>query len=62
MADAKRVLVAEDHPRTRHAWAELADAGKRLDQALSDGDTSELAPLLETFVEKLEAMAECADS
>jgi hypothetical protein len=45
----------------RRAWAELAAAGKRLDEALSEGDASELAALLATFVEKLEAMAECAE-
>jgi DNA-binding NtrC family response regulator len=37
MADAKRVLVAEDHPRTRYAWVELiASWGFRV-EAAEDG-------------------------
>src|SRR5258708_19559906 len=37
MADAKRVLVAEDHPRTRHAWVELiASWGFKVEEAEDD--------------------------
>ena len=46
----------------RRAWAELADVGKRLDEALSTGDASAIAALLETFVEKLEVMGRCAET
>jgi hypothetical protein len=53
--------TAQTAAAARRAWAELAEAGKRLDQALLAGGASEIAPLLETFVEKLEAMAECAE-
>jgi DNA-binding NtrC family response regulator len=37
MADAKRVLVAEDHPRTRHAWAELIASWGFSVEAAEDG-------------------------
>jgi DNA-binding NtrC family response regulator len=37
MADAKRVLVAEDHPRTRHAWAELIVSWGFKVEAAEDG-------------------------
>ena len=37
MADAKRVLVAEDHPRTRHAWAELIASWGFKVEAAEDG-------------------------
>ncbi len=53
--------TAQTAAAARRAWAELAEAGKRLDQALLAGAASEIAPLLETFVEKLDAMAECAE-
>jgi hypothetical protein len=53
--------TAQTAAAARRAWAELAEAGKHLDQALLAGGAAEIAPLLETFVEKLEAMAECAE-
>ena len=53
--------TAQTAAAARRAWAEFADAGKRLDEALSTGAAYEAAALLETFVEKLEAMAECAE-
>jgi DNA-binding NtrC family response regulator len=37
MADAKRVLVAEDHPRTRHAWVELIASWGFKVEAVEDG-------------------------
>ena len=37
MADAKRVLVAEDHPRTRHAWVELIASWGFKVEAAEDG-------------------------
>ncbi|MGZ6195437.1 MAG: sigma-54-dependent transcriptional regulator [Candidatus Binataceae bacterium] len=37
MADAKRVLVAEDHPRTRLAWAELITSWGFKVEAAEDG-------------------------
>ncbi len=37
MSDAKRVLVAEDHPRTRHAWAELIASWGFEVEAAEDG-------------------------
>lgn len=37
MAEAKRVLVAEDHPRTRHAWAELIASWGFKVEAAEDG-------------------------
>lgn len=37
MSDAKRVLVAEDHPRTRHAWAELIASWGFKVEAAEDG-------------------------
>jgi DNA-binding NtrC family response regulator len=37
MADAKRVLVAEDHPRTRRAWAELIASWGFEVEAAEDG-------------------------
>ena len=37
MANGKRVLVAEDHPRTRHAWAELIASWGFKVEAAEDG-------------------------
>src|SRR5271169_422002 len=37
MADAKRVLVAEDHPRTRQAWTELIASWGFKVEAAEDG-------------------------
>jgi thiamine pyrophosphate-dependent acetolactate synthase large subunit-like protein len=53
--------TAQTAAAARRAWAELAEAGKHLDEALLAGGAAEIAPLLEAFVEKLEAMAECAE-
>ena len=37
MADPKRVLVAEDHPRTRQAWTELIASWGFKVEAAEDG-------------------------
>jgi hypothetical protein len=52
--------TAQTVAAARRVWAELAEAGGRLDQALSDGDWSATPALLETFMQKLEAMSESA--
>jgi DNA-binding NtrC family response regulator len=51
MADAKRVLVVEDHPRTRHAWAELiASWGYRVESAEDGKHAVELAESFEPHI------------
>ena len=51
MADAKRVLVAEDHPRTRHAWAELiASWGFKVEAAEDGGRAIELLGSFEPHI------------
>lgn len=47
MSDAKRVLVAEDHPRTRHAWAELIASWGFKVEAAEDGQRA--VDLIATF-------------
>ncbi len=51
MTDAKRVLVAEDHPRTRRAWAELIASWGFEVEAAEDGSRAlELAQSFEPHI------------
>ncbi|HZO81764.1 MAG TPA: sigma-54 dependent transcriptional regulator [Candidatus Binataceae bacterium] len=51
MADAKRVLVAEDHPRTRRAWTELIASWGFVVEAAEDGRRAvELAQSFEPHI------------
>ena len=51
MADAKRVLVAEDHPRTRQAWTELIASWGFEVEAAEDGQRAvELIKSLESYI------------
>ena len=51
MSDVKRILVAEDHPRTRQAWTELiASWGFKVEAAEDGRRTADLIGLFEPHV------------
>jgi DNA-binding NtrC family response regulator len=62
MADTKRVLVAEDHPRTRHAWTELITSWGYSVESAEDGKrTIELAETFEPHILLLDLKLPDAD-
>ena len=62
MADAKRVLVAEDHPRTRHAWTELITSWGYMVESAEDGKRAiELAETFEPHIMLLDLKLPDAD-